>query len=143
MASTPWFLGTDKETGIPIVTIVDDMTIEEFGEFLTAISDAPSHRDSERCIWDLRGVSGLISTMAIRYLGASARQARCAQRTAIVVERDVHFGLARMFAIGMDQPGTTRRVFRDYGQAQSWLMRTAPSRGPVSAPYRGNCQRAY
>ena len=56
MTSTPWFLGTDKETGIPIVTIVDDMTLEKFGEFLTVISDAPSYQGSERCIWDLRKV---------------------------------------------------------------------------------------
>ena len=127
MTSKPWFLGTDQETGIPIVKIVDDMTLEEFGEFLTVISDTPWHRSSERCLWDLRSVSNLLSTMAIRYLGASSRRARGPQKTAIVVEKDVHFGLAKMFAICTDQPGTTRRVFRDYEQAQTWLLRTDPS----------------
>ena len=135
MTSKSWCLRMDKETGIPIVKIVDDMTLEEFGEFLTIISDAPTHQGSERCLWDLRSVSNLLSSMAIRYFGVSTERARGPKKTAIVVERDVHFGLAQMFAICTNQPGTTRRVFRDYEQARGWLMSTDPPTRQVPARY--------
>ena len=60
--------------------------------------------------------------MAIRYLGAFDVRAKSPQKTAIVVDKGVHFGLARMFAIGTGRPGSTRRVFRDYEQARMWLQ---------------------
>jgi hypothetical protein len=136
MAPNPWLLATDQETGIPIITIVDDMTLEKFHEFLTAMSDTPMYQSSDRCIWDLRSVSNFLPTMAIRYHAASIRRtAKPPQRTAIVVERDVHFGLARMFAVSSDHLGTTRRVFRDYEQARAWLLKTAPSANQVTVRY--------
>jgi len=133
MAPKPWVLKTDRETGIPIITIVDNMTLEKFREFLAAISDTPSYRGSDGCLWDLRSVSDLLPTIAIRYLAASVRQVKSPGRTAIVVERNVHFGLARMFAVCSDQPRNARRVFRDYEQARAWLLEAAPSPSQVPA----------
>ena len=142
MTSHPWFLETDQETGIPIITIVGDMTLEKFSEFLTAISNAPSYQGSDRCIWDLRSVSDLLSTIAIRCLGASVKQTTAPpHRTAIVVGKDVHFGLARMLTICSNQPGNTRHVFRDYEQARAWLLKTAPSTNQVPARCLGAWQR--
>ena len=142
MATHPWFLETDRETGIPIVTIVGDMTPDMFDEFLSVISNTPLYRDSDGCLWDLRRVSDFFPTMAIRYLAASIKQAtKSPRRTAIVVERDVHFGLARMFAIRCEQPGVTRRVFRDYEQARDWLLRAAPSTRQLPVGHLGAWQR--
>ena len=141
MAPKPWFLDTDKETGIPIITIVDDMTMEKFREFLAAISDTPSYRGSDGCLWDLRGVSDLLPTIAIRYLAACVRRVKSPRRTAIVVERDVHFGLARTFAVCSDQPSNARRVFRDYEQARAWLLKADPSTNQVPVRSLGAYQR--
>jgi hypothetical protein len=141
MTAHPWFLETDQETGTPIITVVDDMTLEKFSECLAVISDTPSYRSSEGCLWDMRSVSNFFPAMAIRYHAASLkRAARSPQRTAIVVGKDVHFGLARMFAICSDQLGITRRVFRDYEQARAWLLKTAPSTNQVPVQYVGACQ---
>jgi hypothetical protein len=133
MAPNPWFLKRDKETGIPIVTIVDDMTPEKFSEFLAVLSEAPAHRGTDGCLWDLRGVSDLLPTIAIRYFASCVRQVESPRRTAIVVEKDVHFGLARMFAVACEQSGNAQRVFRDYEQAQAWLLKEAPTTNPVPA----------
>jgi hypothetical protein len=127
MMSNPWFLKTDQKTGIPIITIVGDMTPEKFGEFLTTVAETLSYEDRDRCLWDLRGVSDLLPTLAIRYLGTPMKRATICRRTAIVIEKDVHFGLARMLTIGTDQLGNARHVFRDYERAQSWLLSAEPS----------------
>jgi hypothetical protein len=141
MTPQPWFLKKDKETGIPIITIVDDMTLEKFREFLAVVSDTPSYQGSDGCLWDLRSVSDLLPTIAIRYLGACVRQVKSPLRTAIVVERDVHFGLARMFAVCSDQPSNARRVFRDYEQARAWLLQAAPAQNQAPVRSLGAYQR--
>jgi hypothetical protein len=142
MALHPWFLETDKETGIPVITFVGDMTIDMFAEFLSVTSNTPSYRNSDGCLWDLRGVSDFLPTMAIRYLAASIKQAtKPPRRTAIVVGRDVHFGLARMFAIRCEQPGITRRVFQDYEQARAWLLKRATSTKQVPVRHPSVWQR--
>jgi hypothetical protein len=128
MALQPWFLKVDQETGIPIITIIGDMTPEKFDEFLATVSETLSDQERDRCLWDLRGVSDLLPTIAIRYFGAPNKRTTICRRTAIVIEKDVHFGLARMLAIGTDQLGNTRHVFRDYEQARTWLSRQIHSR---------------
>ena len=141
MASKPWFLETDEETGIPIITIVDDMTLEKFREFLAIVSDTPPYRGSDGCLWDLRSVSDLLPMIAIRYFAACAGRVKSPRRTAIVVEKNVHFGLARMFAVCPDQPSNARRVFRDYEQARAWLLEKAPSTTKAPARSLGTYRR--
>ena len=43
-------------------------------------------------------------------------------RVAFVTERDVDFGLARIFEVYREHPATSFRVFRDFEEAMSWAM---------------------
>lgn len=47
---------------------------------------------------------------------------RLGRRLALVVERDVDFGLGRMFGSFVDEAGLDVRVFRDAAEAEAWLQ---------------------
>jgi len=52
---------------------------------------------------------------------SSRREAFQDHPLAIVVEQMIHYGLARLFAAHAALQGATVEVFRDVGEAQSWL----------------------
>lgn len=123
MIPDTWSLTIDKQTGIPIVTVYGELTYADCLQFTSAIPDIPAYRDSSKRLWDLRHVTGLPSTNTIHRVAASARSETTIPRiAAFVVDQDVHFGLARMFEMLSEQPGVTRRVFRDYVEARNWLI---------------------
>lgn len=82
---------------------------------------------------DTRGARGPdLSARALRDLADLTIQhtggTRIPFRTAVVVERDVGFGLARMYEAFSDGSGEDVRVFRDVAEALDWLaLPGAPS----------------
>ena len=122
MIPDTWSLTLDELTGIPIVTVHGELTYADIRQFMSSIPDIPTYRDSSKRLWDLRHVAGLPTTNTVRSVAASVRSETTTPRiAAFVVDQDVHFGLARMFEMLSEQPGVTRRVFRDYVEARHWL----------------------
>jgi len=127
MIPDTWSLTIDEQTGIPIVTVYGELTYADVRQFLSAIADIPAYRDSYKRLWDLRHVAGLPSTNTVHGIAASVRSDTTPRMAAFVVDQNVHFGLTRMFEMLSEQPGITRRVFRDYEQAWTWLLKAEPS----------------
>lgn len=55
-------------------------------------------------------------------------------RQAIVVSRDLEYGLARMFGSLSEDHGTWQglEIFTDFDAAQAWLAATTPNAAPIS-----------
>ncbi len=77
-------------------------------------------------LWDLRDASmHALSGADVRRIVAHAgrhRERRGRGRVALVVERDIDFGMARMFELfAAEQLPTPVMVFRNVGDARRWL----------------------
>ena len=122
MIPKTWSIEIDESTGVWIVTVHGELMIGDFGQFLSDMRKVPEHRKCINALWDLRRVDQFPSTNEIHLLSNRVRSdAMRPHRLAIVVERDDHFGLSRMFEMLSEQPGIEQRVFRDYDRAQQWL----------------------
>ena len=127
MAPAPWVLCADRETGIPVITIIGDMTVKVLRECFSILPSKPLYKSSSRYLWDLRGVTKFPPAQAIRHLASSVKgNLQPPLRIAVVVGRDAHFGLTRMFEILSEQPGIAKRVFRDYEHGRDWLLGPVP-----------------
>ena len=123
MIPDTWSLTIDEQTGILIVTVYGEVTYAGYRQFKYTVRNISAYRDSNKRLWDLRHVAGLPSTNTVHGVAASVRSETATPRiAAFVVDQDVHFGLARMFEMLSEQPGVTRRVFRDYVEARNWLI---------------------
>jgi len=60
-----------------------------------------------------------------RFVGSLGRRIR--PRLALVVERDLHFGLGRMFAAFAERHGLNLGAFRDLDEARGWLAEAPPT----------------
>jgi hypothetical protein len=128
MIPDTWSLTIDEKTGVPVVTVRDELTADGLRQFQSIACDIPAYWDSTKSLWDLRQVSELPSTNEIRSLAHLIRSSTSSPYwLAIVVAQDVHFGLTRMFEMLSEQPGVERRIFRDYDQAWVWLLAAGPS----------------
>lgn len=106
----------------PITPEVLEALVEE-------LSRDPERTHSGHALYDLRGatVSGLAEDDLREFVARIAALSPTKERrVAIVVGSDVDFGIARMYqtlaSLRFEQ---SRRVFRDYDEAMTWLR--APS----------------
>lgn len=81
----------------------------------------PAFDPSYDQLWDFSQVTRIeVTSEALREL-AGSRSFKAGARRAMVTPSDVGFGLARMFQILHDEAPEELRVFRDLGEARSWL----------------------
>ena len=131
MLPDTWSVQVDESTGVPIVTICGDVTVDDFERFLSATAGSSAYWEHDRYLWDLRKVTGFPATGEIRRFANIARtDTPSFFRIAIVVSRDEHFGLTRMFEMLSEHWGAERRVFRNYDQAWIWLLTSKPRVDP-------------
>ena len=131
MLPDTWSVKVDESTGIPVVTICGKVTVNDFVRFLSATGNMPGYWSHDKYLWDMRHVTEFPSTSEIRiYANVARSEPTLSGRIAIVVDQDVHFGLVRMFEMLSEQPGVERRVFRDYDQAQTWLLSSGSPENP-------------
>lgn len=131
MLPDTWSARVDESTGIPVVTICGKVTVNDFVRFLSATENMPGYWSHDKYLWDMRQVTEFPSTSEIRtYANAARSETSLSCKIAIVVGQDVHFGLARMFEMLSEHPTVVRRVFRDYDQAQIWLLTSGPPKDP-------------
>jgi hypothetical protein len=126
MTSPTWHISADRETQIPVITITGPLTLPDFKEHLEETHRHPLYQHSDRCLWELRGVSNLPPAGVIRALAAYVKSSNVSKgrMEALLVSTDAQFGLARMFEMLSEEPGITRRVFRYPDQAWHWLLGT-------------------
>jgi hypothetical protein len=116
----------DPKTGWRIHTVTGELGLDEARNALAAIYDDPQYDPDSHALWDLRDavlsgfsadqIRSLASYVGERW-GASGRN-----RAALVVSRDLDFGLARMYEQLLTGRTTSEvRVFRVYSEAIDWL----------------------
>jgi len=100
------------------------LTFEAVAEAGALASKLPGYRPGMNALWDLReaDLTGL-DRKALERLSEVIRQhpARLGAKIAIVVVRDVDYGIMRMWQVYGEDAPQNRRVFAKITDAQAWL----------------------
>ena len=105
-------------TGVPI--------LGDFIEALEELYEHPDYRPEKGGIWDLRTVDSVSLTAdemltIVEHIGKT--RGPQPGRTALIVGRDLEFGLGRMYQ-AYSESVVTFRVFRDWDPALEWVTTT-------------------
>jgi len=131
MTPATWSIEADEGTGVPVITVRGNLTYDGCKQLLRDVRNAPAYQNSSKSLWDLSQVVEFPSTNEIRNFALLAKDPNALPRvTAFVAHEGANFGLTRMFEILLEQQGVTRRVFQDYEQAWTWLLKAEPSANP-------------
>jgi hypothetical protein len=85
------------------------------------IRDDPAFEPSFQQLCDLRQVTRITATVeTLRFL-AQSRIFAAGVRRAFVVDREVDYGLSRLFQAYSEVEGAVIEVFRDWEEAEQWL----------------------
>jgi len=112
------------------VTLSGPIAIDRWKEAYHQLLSHPDFRKDMNTLWDFRAVEK-IHTMEPSDMHAIAREVtdhaeqRGTGRVALVMAREVDFGLARMYELMSDGlVPLSIQVFRDLGKAEAWLAET-------------------
>jgi len=116
----------DADTGRVTLTATGPTGFEDLKTALKAMTEAPDFRPGADIIWDFRKVeSEALSADQLRemvaFVAGIADVRGINYKVAIVVERNVDFGLARMYEVFADDLPCELRVFRDLADAANWM----------------------
>lgn len=128
-------LTTDPDTGILTIQPTDEFGADEVERFLRALYRSASKSAPPAMLWDLSGVS-LAPPVDVQSITSFVRRYRpntpgC---TAVVADKDVVYGLARMGQAYLDDLPFEFHVFRSRDDALAWLQNCrCDHQGPISA----------
>ncbi len=113
------------DAGVVVNTVIGTLSSNDIMATLRELFADPRFLPGMGIVWDLR--SGAVDRrlsgtgiQALRAFVASRTEARGRGRLAIVVSRDVDYGVGRMFEAYTDGLGIERCVFRDSDEAVCW-----------------------
>lgn len=115
----------DPATGIWTLTLRGALEAAEVARAIGGMYASPDYRPEAPRMYDVREVEDTIRTHDLRALAhrkeflTSVRQAR----SAIVVAKDVTFGIARMYQSWMEGQPVDVRIFHAVEEARAWLRR--------------------
>lgn len=112
----------NDELGVWELSTTGALTLDE----IVRLVDEHDWERAPRVLWDLRNLEEAPRTSPELRLAADlleeAHRRLEGGRTAIVVARDLDFGLARMFQAFADGAGVRYEIFRDREAALAWLL---------------------
>jgi hypothetical protein len=115
----------DRADGLVTVLVDGEPSVEEIQSAMATIWTTPTYLENLRVLWDLRkGSLGHLDTQALRDVAQFEQNKRpdlATSRIALLVGRDVDFGLSRMLGAFMSEEPLEDRVFRDVEAAKAWL----------------------
>ena len=117
----PISVAWDARRRIWTVTTAGTFDLEEVSQLLVGTD----WKGSTLYLWDLRSVTrGPDSAAELRHAAQLVERGHkqwAGSRVAIVVARDVDFGMARMFQVFAEDAGVEFEVFRELEAALDWL----------------------
>ena len=121
----PCAVTVDADTGVVVVTVEGRLTIEDTRSAIQEIWRTPEYLEHFRVLWDFRhtGISHF-STDDLREVAAFQQKERSElprSRIALLVSKEVDFGLMRMLGAFLPEADLENDVFRDAESAWSWL----------------------
>jgi hypothetical protein len=121
----PCTVGVDESTGIVVVHVEGEPDVEEIKDAMSKIWQTPEYRSNLRVLWDVRtGNAANLSSETLRDIARFQRDKRPElpqSRVAILVAREVDFGLMRMLGAFLPEGPLQENVFRDAETAWQWL----------------------
>jgi len=120
----------DSETGTRAHVVTGELTAEELLSALGSVYERPDYKPGACVLWDLRGAElHLFDAHDIRKIAdfvAGSRNAPAGTCSALVVGRNLDFGLARMYEqMLVASTDVNVMVFRDIEEARAWLKANA------------------
>ncbi len=113
----------DRGSGVVRFTVTGPLRPDELRDTLAELYATHPPELPRRFFWDLRGADIDWSSDEIRSFAGWVRANRLPGdgRTAVVVDRDFHFGLARMYEVFSADLPVEFVVFRDVEAATAWM----------------------
>lgn len=111
----------DKSLGLVFTTAQGALTGQEILTYFQRLREDPDFNPSYDSLIDLRGlIEHPMSTGDIKTV-SGYRVFNQESRRAIVAEKDVSFGMARMYEMQRGPEPDQIKVFRDMAEARRWL----------------------
>ena len=115
----------DKEKGIRFHVCTGTVDCDDIMQSLSEVYRDENYDHALHALWDFRDCSGDLSAEAMQEIIAHARKSRSVPgqgRIALVVNRDLEYGLARMYEM-LSELELPRQlmVFKDYETALAWI----------------------
>ena len=115
----------DKKTSVMIHTVTGKMTFEEIKSSYEAVLTHPDFKDNLNSIWDLRDadVSKFDSQDVIKIARFFETQTknRTKYKAAIIVSRDLEYGLSRKYQVAAADLPAKIGIFIDLEEAKKWV----------------------
>jgi hypothetical protein len=118
----------DHQANLRIHTVKGDVNLEEFLAELKKIGREPKEIADMNSLWDLREADLAVFKQQhvekIKNTVVHFWESSSSMKSALVVSRDVEFGLSRMYELKTsDEVPTDIITFRDYDKALEWLKK--------------------
>jgi hypothetical protein len=111
-----------------VTTICGELVASELMDTAARLYDNPQFHSGMSTVLDLRGAIPAVTAHNVRMIVSFMSKnlgRRGKGRCAIVVSREVDYGMARMAQAYLDEVGVELAVFRDLADAEHWLDRAA------------------
>jgi hypothetical protein len=118
----------EPETGMAIATCSGILRLNDAQAGALALWKTPGWL-GRSSVWDFREAQFVLScsdTQEIAKFIFHNQPATPPLKVAFVIQRDVDFGMARVFEVFRQDPSTEFRVFRDYEEAICWARSLEP-----------------
>lgn len=118
----PVAIQIEAETGIAIASCCGVLRLHDAQTGASALWRTPTWNGTA-AVWDFRAAEFDLTPPEVREIARFILEQQPApppSKIAFVTQRDVDFGMSRMFEVFRADPNTALRVFRDYDEAISW-----------------------
>ena len=119
----PIDLQLDEANHMWLLSVGERFTLEEIAKLVSETD----WKQARRFLWDLRqlreGPSSNTEVIDAAQLIENTKALWRGSFVAILVERNVDFGVARMFQVYVDEAGVVYEIFKSREQALTWLSR--------------------
>lgn len=118
----------DKKFNLRIHQVTVSTTLDDIVSTLKGLYSEPDFNSEMNVLWDLRGAdlaSFLTSNIQkLRDFVSAHWGTEGKSRAALIVSRDLEFGLSRMYEFFIESKTSNKvRVFRDYDEALEWVTK--------------------
>lgn len=114
----------DKKSGVVFTTMEGNVSISEIIDGLKGLMNHPDFSPGFNGLVDMRNSTVNSTPEEVRRIAelmTGQREKIGMSRSAVVVSKDVIFGMARMFQVFAEQSSIKTELFRDINEARQWL----------------------